>query len=571
MSSSNTLKWLDDIQKYYDAHVQDFKQVLFSPASVTATRTDQKIIPSVIPMKSVPGFHTLETCTLNAAQEGGEYFALEPNSGKCDIYSASQIDPSYNMPGTVEDVWKMPIPETTEYICLDMVGNLNAYSINHDLLKTLISSGARVAGRYHLVLLDSPTNRLQPLRIRDTRNDAALTVITLPSSRETAFPLELVVNPVWEQDTNALKRSMSNADAQIKDKRIAVDKITATKSLVSTNYKYRLCIINGNLVLQAMIKDTRQIYKTNVDNKVGKLYYASSYKEHQFLKEVPASMQTLGSSYTRYTEIYPDPSGNYTVVPGDNCAEECNKSADCKSVYAVTDSENQKSCYMMPTTPATFNPRPTTSTLNKSVLKIKNPIILTNKDNMEYSKASYIANGYKSQFSSYTPGEPLNASFIPGPKGAPYVQDLYKQIRESTFGPSTNTMEQSSPAASPPMEQSSPEPFKEGFTLDNVLNRLNAAKAEADKYYAKQTDISNNVAAINAKAASINAKYANMENNNAKYDFTGKEVKKLGADKYSINTALENDNEIYTFQQNKMYAIMGLTMATLLVTAIIIK
>jgi hypothetical protein len=103
------------------------------------------------------------------------------------------------------------------------------------------------------------------------------------------------------------------------------------------------------------------------------------------------------------------------------------------------------------------------------------------------------------------------------------------------------------------------------------LNRLNAAKAEADKYYAKQTDISNNVAAINAKAASINAKHANMQNDNAKYDFTGKEVKKLGADKYSLNTALENDNEIYTFQQNKMYAIMGLTMATLLVTAIVIK
>lgn len=550
MSSSNTLKWLDDIQKYYDAHVQDFKQVLFSPASVTATRTDQKIIPSVIPMKSVPGFHTLETCTLNAAKEGGEYFALEPNSGKCDIYSASQLDLSYNMPGT-EDVWKMPIPETTEYICLDMVGNLNAYSINHDLLKTLISSGARVAGRFHLVLLDSHTNRLQPLRIRDTRNDAALTVITLPTIKE------LVSNPEWEQDTNALKHSMSNADAQVKDKRIAVDKITTTKPLVSTNNKYRLCIINGNLVLQAMIKDTRQIYKTNVDNKVGKLYYASSYKEHQFLKEVPASMQTLGSSYVRYAEIYPDPSGNYTVVPGDNCAEECNKSPDCKSVYAVTDSENQKSCYMMPTMPATFNPRPATSTLNKSVLKIKNPIILTNKDNMEYSKASYIANGYKSQFSSYTPGEPLNASFIPGPKGAPYVQDLYTKIREETFGPN------GSRAATPET--------KEGFTLDNVLNRLNAAKADADKYYAKQTDISNNVSAINAKVASINDKYANMENDNAKYDFTGKEIYKLGADKYSMNTALENDNEIYTFEQNKMYAIMGLTMATLLVTAIIIK
>jgi hypothetical protein len=468
------------------------------------------------------------------------------------------------MPGTVEDVWKMPIPEATEYVCLDMVGNLNAYSINHDLLKTLISSGARVAGRFHLVLLDSNTNRLQPLRIRDTRNDAALTVITLPSSRETQFPLDLVSNPDWEQDNNALKHSMSNADAQVKDKRIAVDKITATKPLVSTNYKYRLCIINGNLVLQAMIKDTRQIYKTNADNKVGKLYYASSYKEHQFLKEVPASMQTLGFSYVRYAEIYPDPSGNYTVVPGDNCAEECNKSPDCKSVYAVTDSENQKSCYMMPTMPATFNPRPATSTLNKSVLKIKNPIILTNKDNMEYSKASYIEDGYKSQFSSYTPGEPLNASFIPGPKGAPYVQDLYKQIREATFGPNGSR-------AATPSEQSSPEPFKEGFTLDNVLNRLNAAKAEADKYYAKQTDISNNVAAINAKTASINAKYANMENDNAKYDFTGKEIYKLGADKYSLNTALENDNEIYTFEQNKMYAIMGLTMATLLVTAIIIK
>jgi hypothetical protein len=176
---------------------------------------------------------------------------------------------------------------------------------------------------------------------------------------------------------------------------------------------------------------------------------------------------------------------------------------------------------------------------------------------MEYANASYIEDGYKSKFSAYVPSEPLSAGFIPGPKGAPYVQDLYSKIRTTTFGKGPSV----------PREPAG----KEGFVIDNVISKLTTAKTNADNYYKAQSDISNNVTAINAKIDSINAKYLDMSGNNAKYDFTGKEIQKFGIDKYSMNTALENDTNIYTFEQNKLYAIMGITMATLLVTAIIIK
>lgn len=58
-----------------------------------------------------------------------------------------------------------------------------------------------------------------------------------------------------------------------------------------------------------------------------------------------------------------------------------------------------------------------------------------------------------------------------------------------------------------------------------------------------------------------------MSNNNAVYDFTGKVVSSLDEDR-SIQAALTKDNAIYLAEQNNLYMIGTLTMATLLITAI---
>jgi hypothetical protein len=77
-------------------------------------------------------------------------------------------------------------------------------------------------------------------------------------------------------------------------------------------------------------------------------------------------------------------------------------------------------------------------------------------------------------------------------------------------------------------------------------------------------DISNNL-------TSINKNYLDMSENQQKYDFTGSTIYSLEKEDRSISSALLKDNAIYKEEQNTLYMVTTLTMATLLVTAILIS
>lgn len=558
--SELNLKYLKDIDDYKNAHTNDFKQVYFSPASVTPTRV-KNAVPTNEPLKSVSGIHNVQTCASSASQEGAEYFALDTVTNKCDIYSASQIKTTESTPVIVETLWQYELPVSTSYVCLDMIGNLNAYDAKHQRLATVLQSQTPTvnrakAGKFKLVLLDNQSNRLQPIRIQSFKTGATFARITVKS-------VESARNSEWANE-NSMIRTMTNAEQQEGNKRVAIDKITSTRALVSDDYKFKLAFIVTDtgklmLVLQASTKDNRQIYKTNVDEKVGKLYYAGTYPEHQFLKEVPGSMQTLQpGNYSTYYDVYPDANTKYDMKESDNCAKVCDEDAGCSAVYTVVDSVSKKTyCFVSKDKP-TFNAKH--SKMDSSYLQVKNPAIQSN--NTEYAKAAYVADAYGSEFKSYKPDGVIDSSFIPGPVGAPYVQDLRKKVVESTLGPITFN--------------DSIKPGKEGYTAGDALKKLDDAESSINRYISTQSDISNNRAYIATKIDSVDRVYTAMSNDNAKYDFTTKDdqgnpvTNLVGIEKSSFEKALEKDNAIYTNEQNNLYAIAGLTMATLIVMAIII-
>lgn len=555
--SELNLKYLKDIDDYKNTHSNDYKQVYFSPASVSSTRV-QNAVPTDKPLKSVSGTHNVQTCATSAAQEGADYFSLDSVTNKCDIYSASQVKTTDSTHVIVETLWQYELPVSTSYVCLDMIGNLNAYDAKHQRLATVLQSqnptnNKAKAGKFKLVLLDNQSNRLQPIRIQSLQTGATYARITVKS-------YDMARNAEWANE-NSIIRTMTNAEQQEGNKRVAIDKITSTRALVSDEYKFKLAFIVTDtgklmLVLQASTKDNRQIYKTNVDEKVGKLYYAGTYPEHQFLKEVPGSMQTLQpGNYSTYNDVYPDANTKYDMKESDNCTKVCDEDAGCNAVYTVVDSVSKKTyCFVSKDKP-TFNAKH--SKMDSSYLQVKNPAIQSN--NTEYAKATYVADAYSSEFKSYKPDGTIDSSIIPGPEGAPYVQDLRKKVVESTLGPTTIPIK----------------PGKEGYTAMDALKKLDDTESSINRYISTQSDISNNRAYIATKIDSVNRVYRDMSNNNAKYDFTTKDngnpvTNLVGIEKSSFEKALEKDNAIYTNEQQNLYAIAGLTMATLIVMAIII-
>jgi hypothetical protein len=538
--SEQNIKMLNDINDYYEAHTSEFKQVYFSPASVSASATKPT---GVAPIKSIPGQHTMQTCSFNASLEGSSYFSLTPTESglfKCDIYAGTDIS-SIPVSKITKVMWQTPLPTDTSYVCLDMIGNLNAYNDKNQVVATIFKSQdpadkRTVPGRFHLVLVDNRDNRLQPLRIRNSKTNAALVVITVN-------PEHIVKNNDWASDKSNIVHSMSNEAQQTENRQISIDKITKTVSLVSNDYRYKLHIKDNALVLEATLKDKRQFYKTNADEKVGKLYYASTYPEYKFLKEVPGELQTLQSgNYTTYDEVYPDKNIKYDIKTGTNCTKECDADSGCRAVYTVVDSTTKQTMCFISRDAPTFNAK-SNGSYESSELNVKNPVIkLTDP---EYNKAEYISNGYNTGFASYNSSGLLEPNFIPGPNGTPYVQQLKQKITERTTGIIENMT-----------------------TVERALNKLNTIEQTVSQHEKYQTDISNNVGYIKSKIRNIDTAYTDMSNNSF-YKFTGT-APIMESEDTSIEKALINDNKVYMEEQRNVYAIAGLTMATLLVMAIIL-
>jgi hypothetical protein len=112
----------------------------------------------------------------------------------------------------------------------------------------------------------------------------------------------------------------------------------------------------------------------------------------------------------------------------------------------------------------------------------------------------------------------------------------------------------------------------------NQINDKNLANIEStNKYNAdKRAQTLTNQKAIDTKINGVDKVYSAMDTNNPKYDFTtkdsnGKPILSSLTEDRTLATALIKDNATYLAEQNNLYVVGTLTMATLLVAAILIS
>jgi len=112
----------------------------------------------------------------------------------------------------------------------------------------------------------------------------------------------------------------------------------------------------------------------------------------------------------------------------------------------------------------------------------------------------------------------------------------------------------------------------ENFTtvVDDSLTKLDQIDKQFKRYKTDQYTVVQNRIDISNNITSINQTYTDMSGNQKKYDFTGDTIYALEEDR-TLESALLKDNAIYKEEQNNLYMITTLTMATLLVAAIIIS
>jgi hypothetical protein len=513
----------------------------------------------------------------SANENNLHYYSLTPsdktNFYKCDVYKGSDLQ-NYKSDAKqqVNLVWQTELPENTEYVFLDMTGNLCAYNSNYEKIVQinfpLRNVDKPVAGRYRLELYQ---RNLQPLYIRNRNISTPL--ITIAN-------LDTIKNNEWAQTPNAMIRLMSNKDEQMGDKRVSIDKISQSKSLFSENFRYKLCIMRdkaGNkiLALLASTRDTRQFYTAEPDLKMNKLFYASTYPENKFLREVPASLQTNGVGYTAaYSNSYPLTPSNFNVTDysrTNNCAKQCDNSLGCNYFYKVTDTTGATKCLISKNSnePITYLPKQPDSQYTSSYLKIKNKIIKTGDETKDkvYKNTMYITNGYDDtvnlSYSNYpVESKVLSNTDTPGPAGTDYVVELQNRINQRTSSAPPISLTN----INKPMSAGKIENFT---TVERSLTKLDEIDGQFNEYASNVYKINPNRINISNNILSINKNYVDMSGNQQKYDFTGQTIYALEEDR-TLSSALLKDNAIYNEEQNNLYLVTTLTMATVLITAILV-
>jgi hypothetical protein len=113
----------------------------------------------------------------------------------------------------------------------------------------------------------------------------------------------------------------------------------------------------------------------------------------------------------------------------------------------------------------------------------------------------------------------------------------------------------------------------ENFTnvVEDSLTKLNQIDGQIRQYGSDMSRINPNRIDISNNITSINQTYLDMSGNQEKYDFTGQIIYALEKEDRSLTAALLKDNAIYKEEQNTVYVVTTLTMATLLVAAILVS
>ena len=524
------------------------------------------------------GSTKITTFATNANENNLFYYSLTPsdkiNYYKCDIYKGSELQKyKSDAKQQVTIVWDTSLNYNTEYVFLDMVGNLCEYDSTYNKLNTIKFKqypriDQRTARRYKLKLYQRNEN---PLCIKDN-NDIETSIITIPD-------LNTVRNEEWEKSPNPMIDVMSNEEQFVDNKMISKDRISESNPLFSENFRYKLCIMRDKtdkkmLALLASSRITRDFYTAEPDIKMNKLFYASTFDGNKFLREVPTELQTISDTYTKYSDMYPlSNQNNLKLTNTNNCEQECNYG--CNYFYKVTNATTgltQCLISQQNDNSITYLPKQSDSAYSTSELNVKNKTIQTGdatKDNM-YKTTTFVPNGYddgvNAGYSKYRiETNVVKNTDTPGPYGTSYVVELQNNVSQTTNS--------TRPISTTNINNSMNAGKIENFTnvVEDSLTKLNQIDGQIRQYGSDMSRINPNRIDINNNITSINQTYLDMSGNQEKYDFTGQIIYALEKEDRSFTAALLKDNLIYKEEQNTVYVVTTLTMATLLVAAILVS
>ena len=524
------------------------------------------------------GSTKITTFATNANENNLFYYSLTPsdkiNYYKCDIYKGSELQKyKSDAKQQVTLAWSTQLNENTEYVFLDMVGNLCEYDSTYDKLNKIqfpyYPAIGQTARRYKLKLYQRNEN---PLCIKDN-SDIVTPIIDKISNT--------VRNEEWAKSPNPMIDVMSNEEQFVDNKMISKDRISESNPLFSENFRYKLCIMRDKtgkkmLALLASSRITRDFYTAEPDIKMNKLFYASTFDGNKFLREVPKSLQTNSDTYTKYSDMYPsNPDFPETDSTADNnCEKQCNMNPGCNYFYKVTKPNVSGEKCLIPTNnnnSITYLPKQSDSAYSTSELNVKNKTISTGngtKDTMY--KTTFVPNGYddgvNAGYSKYRiETNVVKNTDTPGPYGTSYVVELQNNVSQTTNS--------TRPISTTNINNSMNAGKIENFTnvVEDSLTKLNQIDGQIRQYGSDMSRINPNRIDINNNITSINQTYLDMSGNQEKYDFTGQIIYALEKEDRSFTAALLKDNLIYKEEQNTVYVVTTLTMATLLVAAILVS
>ena len=516
----------------------------------------------------------------NANENNLYYYSLSPsdktNYYNCDVYKGSELQKyKTNAKQLVKLVWQKPLDERTAYVFLGMNGRLRAYDSNYEKIGEPIFSSDDKRNYYKQIAnrkykLELYQRKVNPLCIKKP-DDTVVPLITIED-------LETVTNEEWAQTPNPMVKVMTNKEEQVGDKRISADRISESNPLFSENFRYKLCIMrdrenNKILALLASTTDPRKFYTAEPDLKMNKLFYASTYVENKFLREVPSNLQVNSNTYIAYSETYPFATGYSETVYTDanTCETQCNQDAGCNHFYKVTDSTGTTKCLISKNPVTNYLPKQPDSAYTSSELNVKKKMIRTGDASKDaiYNGTPYISNGYADtvnlRFADFpVERKVLSETDTPGPEGTSYVAELKNNVSQTTNG----TRPISITNINNPMIAGKIENFT--TVVNDSLTKLDKIDDQIAKHGKDQYTIGQNSGKIKNNIASIDKTYLDMSGNQQKYDFTGQTIYALEEDR-TLASALLKDNAIYKAEQNNLYVITTLAMATFLVTAILIS
>ena len=219
----------------------------------------------------------------------------------------------------------------------------------------------------------------------------------------------------------------------------------------------------------------------------------------------------------------------------------------------------------------TYLPKQSDSAYLTSELNVKNKTIRTGdgtKDTMY--KTTFVPNGYEDGVNAGYSKYRIETNIVkntdtPGPNGTSYVVELQNNVSETTNS--------TRPISITNINSSMNAGKIENFTnvVEDSLTKLNQIDGQIRQYGSDMSRINPNRIDISNNITSINQTYLDMSGNQEKYDFTGQIIYALEKEDRSLTSALLKDNAIYKEEQNTVYVVTTLTMATLLVAAILVS